>query len=599
MKVSTLYIHSFRGIPNELTVDFTTSGKAMSTIIFGDNGSGKSTIIDALEFNLQGRICRTTVINNIHYTSPISFKYSPIIGAETKVIFDNGTVNNRGIDVVFKSNETSIRCDNKFLHKDFSLAPIVLRRNDIISYNMMPREKRQILFLSFLYSQYIKMEEVEKNGIYWENDPYITNLKEQYISLKKQRRDEVSKLAQLCKVKSNKVPFSSTEKLNAFVHQYLNIKGFKNVKGKRKAQYFSETPEQRLIRLSAEKIQVLNEQLKEVSTEAEKKINPNNYGVLIDQRKSANAAFINKASEYLKDSFKEVANIDYVDDIELEIGDATSASFEILVRLKNGKVTPPNRIFSEGNYDLLVLLLYVSLIRSCVNSGQQPVLILDDTLQSIDSTVRVRFMHYIVKACKNWQLIITCHDELWLNQLKYIFNLAGHPFKELRTHNWSFDRGPQIETVTKTGEDKSLLEAIGTNNKHIIASQAGVFLENICQKLSVSIPTSVHRVEGDKYTIGDLWPGIKKVLVKTELKELAEQLDLSLQVRNMLGCHANEWAAAMSESEVLSFAKQVQDLYDKTFCKKCHSWITSRTCSGNLLAECKCRDTQYFKPDTK
>ena len=79
MKIKSIYIHSFRGIPKELTVNFTDkNGKPVSTIISGDNGSGKSSIVDAIEYNLQGRICREPLIINSESRTPISYFYSPI-----------------------------------------------------------------------------------------------------------------------------------------------------------------------------------------------------------------------------------------------------------------------------------------------------------------------------------------------------------------------------------------------------------------------------------------------------------------------------------------------------------------------------------------
>ena len=52
-KLHRLVMHAFRGVPSERTVDF---GKGESTVVYGDNGTGKSTIADALEWYFTGEI---------------------------------------------------------------------------------------------------------------------------------------------------------------------------------------------------------------------------------------------------------------------------------------------------------------------------------------------------------------------------------------------------------------------------------------------------------------------------------------------------------------------------------------------------------------
>ncbi len=52
-KIQRLVMHAFRGVPGEMTVDF---GKGESLAVYGDNGTGKSTIADALEWYFTGEI---------------------------------------------------------------------------------------------------------------------------------------------------------------------------------------------------------------------------------------------------------------------------------------------------------------------------------------------------------------------------------------------------------------------------------------------------------------------------------------------------------------------------------------------------------------
>ena len=52
-RIQRLVMQAFRGVPDVMTVDF---GKGDSIAVYGDNGTGKSTIADALEWYFTGEI---------------------------------------------------------------------------------------------------------------------------------------------------------------------------------------------------------------------------------------------------------------------------------------------------------------------------------------------------------------------------------------------------------------------------------------------------------------------------------------------------------------------------------------------------------------
>ena len=109
-------------------------------------------------------------------------------------------------------------------------------------------------------------------------------------------------------------------------------------------------------------------------------------------------------------------------------------------------------------------------------------------------------------------------------------------------------------------------------------------METICNKLSMNLNTSIQRKREDKYTLGDLWPGIKKHFKKTELKLITEDIDKLLHIRNLLGAHYNEWSISLSNYEVLSFANNILNFYKKVYCEKCQSWLNrNNNCNCKIL----------------
>lgn len=584
-KLTKINISKFRGIPNSISLDFSDkNGKPVSAIIYGENGSGKSSIIDSIEFVLQSRIGRITSLRNPQRPSNLSLASKVFSNSNITATLADGEIVSREI-IIERDDEGNINkvyASSEAANIHFQNVPIVLRRNDIISYGAVKEAERQVLLASFLYKV--------KQNYKLSTDPERVALEEEILLLKNKRNEIIEELQKSPYIKISSIESLRKDKLK--VIKYLNnrVVSKKYVNKYKHKNNLIQIPDEVYQSLKNTLIAYVDiyEKLEQKKSELkEKKSKDNNLFNKV-------GSVLDKVEELLYNSFQKITNIDYIDSIGLSVADISVASLDIKINLSNGLSTSPNKIFSEANYDLLILLLYISIIRVGVNNGQEKVLILDDVLQSVDSSIRAKFIRFILSELKDWQLYITCHDRLWLNQLRYMFNQSGHPFKEFHITEWSFYTGPTITELKYETIDNSIQDAINTKNIRIIAATAGLTLEKICQKLSVYLPTSVKRKLDDKYTIGDLWPNIRKTLKGSSIEEYLIKVDNLMLIRNLLGCHYNEWADSMVDSEVYEFATTVQNLYSATFCPNCHNWISLSQTKG-IVAECQCESLSITK----
>lgn len=593
MRISKLHIESFRGIPDVLDIDFTNNqGQALSTIIYGDNGTGKSSIVDAIEFVLQSRIEREQTIKNKKWPSAISKKHENPRDSIITIQFDNGEKYERGIKVVYKGERISyVRTDETPVH-NFDIVPIVLRRNDIMTYNIISGTERQVLFFKFIYKTNIKEKNIQKEA-HLEISPEVESLNEEKIHKKKQQEKLKRTLAKKLGINPNRMSISTKEAIDLAI--------------KRNVVKFNGRPNQRTYNRTI----VSQEEYNEIQRIANALVDYNLEIKLINsaignltntssdkaqERIQKNIEILKKASKYLTHAFNQISTIDYIEKFNLMFGNDTAVSLDIIIKLKNGLITTPSGIFSEANYDLMILLLYISVIRVGVENGQEKVLVLDDVLQSVDTQIRNKFITYILKELHDWQIIITAHDRLWLNQLRFLFANCNHKYMELQINNWSFEYGPTIHANRTKLYDNSLEVAIKSGNSTLMASMAGLMLERICQNLSIELAIDIKRKRDDKYTIGDLWGGVRKQLKKSqELENLMNEINSSLYIRNLLGSHYNEWALSLSDQEIREFAYNVQKLYERTFCPHCLTWVSVMNSTEIVVAQCNCSFTSILK----
>lgn len=412
----------------------------------------------------------------------------------------------------------------------------------------------------------------------------VRGFKDRQLELKNERRSVVSKLLAKLNLPQDKPP-RTTEELEQFIRTHV-------YHGRSRQALSAAKLGSRNPRLNPELIALANHitRITDQLRECKKKIAEAKSSIALPRPNQLSAAgcFFAATQDEISRWFLDISTSrSFVKRVLLVLGEISDMSLSVKLELVNGQICTPHNILSEANLDLLALLLFLAVAKEASKRGQASVLMLDDVLQSVDASIRVAFAEFLLSEFKDWQIIITVHDRLWHSQLREMFRRAGHQFVEHSLSRWDFEKGFVLREPT--GEiDVRLQNAIDQSDIAGMCGIAGMLLEAMCDRMSVPLEVAVVRRREDRYTLGDLWPGVFKRLRKTDAQGPANDVDRWIHLRNLVGAHFNEWAQALSESDAEQFATAALSLYRSVKCSSCKAWLEP---CGKDLWQCRCGST--------
>jgi AAA domain len=539
LKITKLSVSGFRSVPGSVDVSAVNAhGRPVSLIISGDNGTGKSSLVSAIEFAAQGTIGRAVPGSSSSAFTPVSLRATED-QATVGVLFDDGSAAVRKVD-----RDGTVSGSPRL--PDFAMTPISLQRADLIKFLETSPDVRAQLFVGMLGTD--------------STDPALRDAEQQLLQARA-RRDQVRQEV------SGSLPTDSTGRLSLpqrLSQVYLSGLTQREWEARRGALPPAYRATVNPLRESEDAASTAKRAMAEIAQQA-------NLGH--PHQVARLARIVGDLTEPMTRSVKSITGYQHFEQIEVQIG-RPALGVTMRVHLADGVTVRPERFFSEGVQDLIAILFFLEIAHAAAERGQAKVLILDDAIQSVDAGVRVRLMEYIATRFRGWQLFITCHDKLWREQVRSVLRGAGHPFAEVEIRTWSYDDGPQLLHSASAGDPSAALrQHVGTSSPSVVAGQAGRLLEAICDRLSWTLPVAVLRTRTDRYDLGALWPPLLKKLRGSSIADLLEPVARSLYLRNMLGAHYNEFAESVSDQEADDFGRAVLSLWDSVWCSNCGQWI--------------------------
>lgn len=559
--LSELAFVGFRGSPTETRLSFNNpKGRPVSCFIMGDNGVGKSTVVDAIELALQGRVGRSVDLASPSRALAIN-QATDVRPSSTVTLSDGNSVTR----CVVSTEDGRTRADRSDVSPGFRLAPITLKRTDILAFLDSAALSRGAVLFDYFPKDASGMARGLEDDRIW--------LEDQLQDQRTRRLALTEALAALLSIDASVL--LGRDAFHSYVSDVLIAEG---------------SPEERLAAWAAldpdiadlvHQLRLTYSRLKNLKRQSEKSadlLNPKKYAHQANELR----AVLRDVGDELTQSFRSITRASFVKRIDVVFGKSGPTSIDIVIRLSNDRCCYPKQIFSEGYCDLLALLFFLAVAKEAAKRGQAKVLVLDDVLQSVDSSIRLGAIGHVLTEFKDWQLLITVHDRLWLEQLRGLFQDRGKPFIEHHILSWAFDTGPQFGA--RVDPTASIRAQIATGDPDIICTVAGRHLESLCDELSKRLNVTVQRRLDDKYTLRDLWDPCAKVLRKTSLRPVVDDLQLRQHLRNLVGAHENAWAGALPLSDANTFAEDVIRLLEGVLCRRCSDWITRK---GETM-ECKC-----------
>jgi hypothetical protein len=565
LRIESLEIEGFRGVSKRLRLDLVSGRTPASLILFGENGTGKSSIADALEVALQPQMAK----GRGHARSFATSRQTRI-----RAELSDGLV----VEQVL-SRDGWIKSG----HPAFALAPFVLRRADIMAFIAAADVSRQEVFFDLLKrADWAPWGHVEDADLHAAADALETAR----VTIRAPRQALADNLG----IVFNEVP-DNLGRLDTWLKNDV-LRGYDPRRhDKRQARLRRPAPTPAAVVLaSVEAYRAALVERQKAATKHGRLVRANRLAF----RKNIIEPVLRRVGERLTASFREIANVPHIAAIELSVGDLSDVSLSLELRLANGRPCAAGALLSEAYLDLLALLVFLAFVKEAGLRGQAPILVLDDVLQSVDAKIRMEVTEYILDEFSDWQLFVTAHDRLWRERLATLFRATGHTALDREIVRWSFEEGPVIYDA-RTERQAPLEEALASGRPASVAHEAGRLLEEVFSALSWSLPVAVQRKRGDRYTLADLQQPIEKKLRSTTLEPAMRRVGARVDLRNLVGSHFNEWAGAASFDEAESFGDAVLALYRTVHCDSCQRWIAR---VGNDDWRCRCGALQVAKRAT-
>ncbi|WP_461124900.1 AAA family ATPase [Saccharothrix stipae] len=542
LKVSRVELEGFRAAPGSIGLDFTINNKPSSIVIFGDNGVGKSTLVNAIELACQGTVGRLPLASADSGLTLINLSM-PRDWATVAVTLTDGTRLERTVKKVNGQWQAS-GSQTPF---EFSLSPLTLQRTDLVRFLSTPGSQRGQLFVGHFVAESM--------------DGYSRTILERAKTAKITRQQFVQDLAGRAG-HPPRVGLEYVVKMLQTIHMNgSSEKQWQEIHHRLPTEYVAERNRYREIEREVSESRTLAKQLPAAKLQDH-----------VRQVKRL-GELLGDVGASLTEALVMVTGYSFIESVNVKVGGAGALSLQMEVHLRNGVHATPEQIFSEGVQDLLAILFFLEVAKASAARGQAKVLVLDDVIQSVDATIRRRLLHHIVTDLKSWQLIITCHDRLWRDHVREALHKGGVQHREIVIRSWNFEGGPVV-TTSQSDASVDLRQLIRQATPRAVAGTAGLLLETICDRLSWTLPTTVTRARGDLYTLGTLWDSVSsKVKKSPELSKHFAEINHIVSLRNQLGAHYNEIANSIADTEADRFGDLVLELWDCVYCKTCSDYV--------------------------
>jgi recombinational DNA repair ATPase RecF len=261
--------------------------------------------------------------------------------------------------------------------------------------------------------------------------------------------------------------------------------------------------------------------------------------------------------------------------IELSVSSKRRASTELKME-SFGSIEDPRAFSSEGHLDSLGLCVFLAFVKKF--NEDCSFIVLDDVVTTIDSQHRSRVCKLLYEQFKDYQLLITTHDEIWYNELcghQRAYGIDGN-CRNMEISSWSLETGPVMQPY-KPRWDR-IEDKIRTGDKIGASIEGRLYLEWLLKTICLTMMARpVFKV--DKYMAADLLGPAKARInefkdtpFKKAVQERFQDLEANSLMANLMA-HDNPEAENASTEEASDFCNAVHSLHLAFSCPDCKTFL--------------------------